>query len=72
MNLTLNVILSLSLSLVANDTLLSGSSEEDLSGNRKIRALTHKAHSDIVRSELQVPFKVLNAEVLCTLFYLEG
>uniref|UniRef100_A0A8C1J8I7 PPFIA binding protein 2 n=1 Tax=Cyprinus carpio TaxID=7962 RepID=A0A8C1J8I7_CYPCA len=45
---------------VANDTLLSGSSEEDLSGNRKIRALTHKAYSDIVRSELQVSFKVLN------------
>uniref|UniRef100_A0A8C1SSX9 PPFIA binding protein 2 n=1 Tax=Cyprinus carpio TaxID=7962 RepID=A0A8C1SSX9_CYPCA len=44
---------------VANDTLLSGSSEEDLSGNRKIRALTHKAYSDIVRSELQVSFKVL-------------
>ncbi|XP_059392632.1 liprin-beta-2b isoform X3 [Carassius carassius] len=44
----------LALSQVANDTLLSGSSEEDLSGNRKIRALTHKAYSDIVRSELQM------------------
>ncbi|XP_043083493.1 liprin-beta-2b isoform X13 [Puntigrus tetrazona] len=38
----------------ANDALLSGSSEEDLSGNRKIRALTHKAYTDIVRSELQM------------------
>uniref|UniRef100_A0A672Q950 PPFIA binding protein 2 n=1 Tax=Sinocyclocheilus grahami TaxID=75366 RepID=A0A672Q950_SINGR len=45
---------------VASDTLLSGSSEEDLSGNQKIKALTHKAYSDIARSELQVPFKVLN------------
>lgn len=44
----------LALSQVANDTLLSGSSEEDLSGNRKIRAITHKAYSDIVRSELQM------------------
>ncbi|XP_058622885.1 liprin-beta-2b isoform X8 [Onychostoma macrolepis] len=44
----------LALSQVANDTLQSGSSEEDLSGNRKIRALTHKAYSDIVRSELQM------------------
>ncbi|XP_052453401.1 liprin-beta-2b isoform X15 [Carassius gibelio] len=44
----------LALSQVANDTLLSGSSEEDLSGNRKIRTLTHKAYSDIVRSELQM------------------
>lgn len=43
----------LALSQVANDSLLSGGSEEDLSGNRKIRALTHKAYSDIVRSELQ-------------------
>lgn len=44
----------LALSQGANDTLLSGSSEEDLSGNRKIRAITHKAYSDIVRSELQM------------------
>ncbi|XP_056595658.1 liprin-beta-2b isoform X5 [Triplophysa dalaica] len=41
-------------SAVANDPLLSGSSEEDISGGRKIRALTHKAYSDIIRSELQM------------------
>uniref|UniRef100_A0A671KR15 PPFIA binding protein 2 n=1 Tax=Sinocyclocheilus anshuiensis TaxID=1608454 RepID=A0A671KR15_9TELE len=51
---------SLALSQVTNDMLLSGSSEEDLNGTRKIRAPTHKAYSDIVRSELQVLFKVLN------------
>ncbi|XP_048015625.1 liprin-beta-2b isoform X13 [Megalobrama amblycephala] len=39
---------------VTNDTLLCGSSEEDLSGNRKIKALTHRAYSDIIRSELQM------------------
>ncbi|XP_016114320.1 liprin-beta-2b isoform X6 [Sinocyclocheilus grahami] len=44
----------LALSQVASDTLLSGSSEEDLSGNQKIKALTHKAYSDIARSELQM------------------
>uniref|UniRef100_A0A673GV33 Liprin-beta-2-like n=1 Tax=Sinocyclocheilus rhinocerous TaxID=307959 RepID=A0A673GV33_9TELE len=44
----------LALSQVASDMLLSGSSEEDLSGNQKIRALTHKAYSDIARSELQM------------------
>ncbi|KAL1247426.1 hypothetical protein QQF64_022802 [Cirrhinus molitorella] len=44
----------LALSQVTNDVLLSGSSEEDLSGNRKIRALTHKVYSDVVRSELQM------------------
>lgn len=44
----------LALSQVNNDSLLCGSSEEDLSGNRKIRALTHKAYSDIIRSELQM------------------
>ncbi|XP_056106887.1 liprin-beta-2b isoform X11 [Rhinichthys klamathensis goyatoka] len=44
----------LALSQVTNDTLLSGSSEEDLSGNRKIRALTHRVYSDIIRSELQM------------------
>ncbi|XP_016133042.1 liprin-beta-2-like [Sinocyclocheilus grahami] len=45
---------SLALSQVTNDMLLSGSSEEDLNGTRKIRAPTHKAYSDIVRSELQM------------------
>ncbi|XP_077066688.1 liprin-beta-2b isoform X2 [Siphateles boraxobius] len=44
----------LALSQVTNDTLLSGSSEEDLSGNRKIRAPTHRVYSDIIRSELQM------------------
>ncbi|XP_039503848.1 liprin-beta-2b isoform X6 [Pimephales promelas] len=44
----------LALSQMTNDTLLSGSSEEDLSGNRKIRALTHRVYSDIIRSELQM------------------
>ncbi|XP_067292379.1 liprin-beta-2b isoform X2 [Pseudorasbora parva] len=44
----------LALSQVTNDTLLYGSSEEDLSGNRKTRALTHRAYSDIIRSELQM------------------
>ncbi|KAM8860470.1 liprin-beta-2b isoform 2-T2 [Synchiropus picturatus] len=29
-----------------------GSSEEELSGSLKLRAITHKAHSDIVRSEM--------------------
>ncbi|XP_057185279.1 liprin-beta-2b isoform X2 [Triplophysa rosa] len=44
----------LTLTQVANGPLLSGSSEEDLSGGRQIRALTHKAYSDIIRSELQM------------------
>ncbi|XP_051547871.1 liprin-beta-2-like isoform X2 [Myxocyprinus asiaticus] len=42
----------LALSQMTNNSLLSASSEEDLSGSRKIRALTHKAYSDIIRSEL--------------------
>ncbi|XP_073669452.1 liprin-beta-2b isoform X12 [Paramisgurnus dabryanus] len=41
-------------SQVINDTNLSGSSEEDLSGCRKVRPLSHKAYSDIVRSDLQM------------------
>ncbi|KAM4618935.1 liprin-beta-2b isoform 2-T4 [Polymixia lowei] len=32
--------------------LTQGSSEEELSGSLKLRALTHKAHSDILRSEI--------------------
>ncbi|XP_051978921.1 liprin-beta-2-like isoform X7 [Xyrauchen texanus] len=44
----------LALSQMTNDSLLSASSEEDLSGSRKIRALTHKPYSDIIRSELQM------------------
>ncbi|XP_040893617.1 liprin-beta-2b isoform X4 [Toxotes jaculatrix] len=32
--------------------LTQGSSEEELSGSLKLRAITHKAHSDILRSEL--------------------
>ncbi|GAA6109944.1 liprin-beta-2b isoform X1 [Tachysurus ichikawai] len=40
------------LSQVCGDRLLCGSSDEDLSG--RMRALPHKAHSDIVRSDLQV------------------
>ncbi|XP_051975397.1 liprin-beta-2b isoform X1 [Xyrauchen texanus] len=39
------------LSQITNDSLLSGSSEEDLSGSRKIRTLTHKAYSDVITSE---------------------
>ncbi|KAF7646954.1 hypothetical protein LDENG_00179830, partial [Lucifuga dentata] len=33
-------------------TLTQGSSEEELSGSLKLRAITHKAHSDIIRSEI--------------------
>ncbi|KAM9854575.1 liprin-beta-2b isoform 2-T2 [Aulostomus maculatus] len=33
-------------------TLTQGSSEEELSGNLKLRAITHKAHTDILRSEI--------------------
>ncbi|XP_026221552.1 liprin-beta-2b isoform X1 [Anabas testudineus] len=32
--------------------LTQGSSEEELSGSLKLRAITHKAHSDILRSEM--------------------
>ncbi|KAF7225098.1 transcript variant X3 [Nothobranchius furzeri] len=32
--------------------LTQGSSEEELSGSLKLRAITHKAHSDIIRSEM--------------------
>ncbi|XP_041965616.1 liprin-beta-2b isoform X14 [Alosa sapidissima] len=42
----------MALSQVSNDKLLCGSSEEELSGSLKMRALTHKAHSDIMRSEM--------------------
>ncbi|XP_060784288.1 liprin-beta-2b isoform X10 [Neoarius graeffei] len=42
------------LSQVCGDRLLCGSSEEDLSGSLRRRALPHKAHSDIVRSDLQM------------------
>ncbi|XP_047658313.1 liprin-beta-2b isoform X9 [Tachysurus fulvidraco] len=40
------------LSQVCGDRLLCGSSDEDLSG--RMRAQPHKAHSDIVRSDLQM------------------
>ncbi|TSQ92660.1 Liprin-beta-2 [Bagarius yarrelli] len=45
-----------SMERVCGDRLLCGSSDEDLSGSlsRRMRALPHKAHSDIVRSNLQV------------------
>ncbi|XP_075326740.1 liprin-beta-2b isoform X1 [Odontesthes bonariensis] len=33
-------------------SLTQGSSEEELSGSLKLRAITHKAHSDIMRSEM--------------------
>ncbi|KAJ8248863.1 hypothetical protein GJAV_G00228560 [Gymnothorax javanicus] len=36
----------------SSEKMLSGSSEEELSGHLKMRALTHKAHSQITRSEL--------------------
>ncbi|KAI4895201.1 hypothetical protein NFI96_023557 [Prochilodus magdalenae] len=39
---------------VCGDRLLCGSSEEDLNGPLRLRPLTHKAHSDIVRSDLQI------------------
>ncbi|XP_063052881.1 liprin-beta-2b isoform X7 [Engraulis encrasicolus] len=42
----------MTLSQVSNEKLLCGSSEEELSGSLKMRALTHKAHSDIMRSEI--------------------
>nr|XP_046202992.1 liprin-beta-2b isoform X5 [Oncorhynchus gorbuscha] len=42
----------MALAQVTSDKLLVGSSEEELSGNLKMRALTHKAHSDIIRSEM--------------------
>ncbi|XP_061077183.1 liprin-beta-2b isoform X3 [Conger conger] len=36
----------------SSEKMLSGSSEEELSGSLKMRALTHKAHSLILRSEV--------------------
>ncbi|XP_049340413.1 liprin-beta-2b isoform X3 [Astyanax mexicanus] len=39
---------------VCGDRLLCASSEEDLSGSLRLRPITHKAHSDIVRSDLQM------------------
>ncbi|XP_035654025.2 liprin-beta-2-like isoform X4 [Oncorhynchus keta] len=36
----------------SSEKLLVGSSEEELSGSLKLRALTHKAHSDIIRSAM--------------------
>ncbi|XP_031421187.1 liprin-beta-2b isoform X11 [Clupea harengus] len=42
----------MALSQVTNEKLLCGSSEEELSGSLKMRGLTHKAHSDIMRSEM--------------------
>ncbi|MCJ8734414.1 hypothetical protein PDJAM_G00235120 [Pangasius djambal] len=42
------------LSQVCGDRLLCGSSDEDLSGSLRMRALPHKAHSDIVRSDMQM------------------
>ncbi|XP_064170067.1 liprin-beta-2b isoform X13 [Anguilla rostrata] len=36
----------------SGDRMLSGSSEEELSGSLKMRALAHKAHSQILRSEV--------------------
>ncbi|XP_042157638.1 liprin-beta-2-like isoform X6 [Oncorhynchus tshawytscha] len=42
----------MALAQVTREKLLVGSSEEELSGSLKMRALTHKAHSDIIRSEM--------------------
>ncbi|XP_036390467.1 liprin-beta-2b isoform X5 [Megalops cyprinoides] len=42
----------MALAQVSSEKMLSGSSEEELSGSLKMRALTHKAHSDIMRSEM--------------------
>uniref|UniRef100_A0A8C8K1B7 PPFIA binding protein 2 n=1 Tax=Oncorhynchus tshawytscha TaxID=74940 RepID=A0A8C8K1B7_ONCTS len=36
----------------SSEKLLVGSSEEELSGSLKMRAITHKAHSDIIRSAM--------------------
>ncbi|KAJ8344300.1 hypothetical protein SKAU_G00316290 [Synaphobranchus kaupii] len=36
----------------SSEKMLSGSSEEELSGSLKMRALAHKAHSEIMRSEM--------------------
>ncbi|KAA8590580.1 hypothetical protein FQN60_014514 [Etheostoma spectabile] len=43
--------------------LTQGSSEEELSGSLRLRAITHKAHSDIVRSE--VIKRVFSAYATC-------
>ncbi|XP_064785521.1 liprin-beta-2b isoform X12 [Oncorhynchus masou masou] len=42
----------MALAQVTSEKLLVGSSEEELSGSLKMRALTHKAHSDIIHSEM--------------------
>ncbi|XP_029614908.1 liprin-beta-2b isoform X4 [Salmo trutta] len=42
----------MALAQVSSEKLIVGSSEEELSGSLKMRALTHKAHSDIIRSEM--------------------
>uniref|UniRef100_A0A4W5JZI6 PPFIA binding protein 2 n=1 Tax=Hucho hucho TaxID=62062 RepID=A0A4W5JZI6_9TELE len=42
----------MALTQVSSEKLLVGSSDEELSGSLKMRALTHKAHSDIIRSEM--------------------
>ncbi|XP_071199606.1 liprin-beta-2-like [Salvelinus alpinus] len=42
----------MALTQVSSEKLLVGSSEEELSGSLKMRALTHKAHSHIIRSAM--------------------
>ncbi|KAL0968562.1 hypothetical protein UPYG_G00268500 [Umbra pygmaea] len=42
----------LALSQVSGEKLLVGSSEEELSGSLRMRAVTHKAHSDVIQSEI--------------------
>ncbi|XP_052400268.1 liprin-beta-2 isoform X2 [Carassius gibelio] len=62
---------SLALSQVTNNMLLSGSSEEDLNGTRKIKTLTHKAYSDIVRPELQMSSRDPSPLLVSTCFQRE-
>ncbi|KAM9502415.1 liprin-beta-2-like isoform 16-T34 [Salvelinus alpinus] len=42
----------MALTQVSSEKLLVGSSEEELSGSLKMRAITHKAHSHIIRSAM--------------------
>ncbi|XP_012994271.1 liprin-beta-2b isoform X14 [Esox lucius] len=42
----------IALAQVSSEKLLVGSSEEELNGSLRMRAVTHKAHSDIIQSEM--------------------
>uniref|UniRef100_A0A3P9A7E3 SAM domain-containing protein n=1 Tax=Esox lucius TaxID=8010 RepID=A0A3P9A7E3_ESOLU len=43
----------IALAQVSSEKLLVGSSEEELNGSLRMRAVTHKAHSDIIQSEVR-------------------